>query len=292
MGVLCSVGDISPIGAFLAMRLQWLLHDAFEALPTKAAFATGFSVSQVKDQWSTTSLDATGDARRDLALLCNTLTDDPAHPDWCLPISLLVPRTHTSEGWSDACYEGLGKYSVQWNTTWRITRPEMAAARFLTKALNVGECEPHPGCNGLHINPLELIGVIINVVLALTWATTVPAPVGGHVFRIWADNKSTLSWLKNTLRDTNPIVRCLVRFLMAILVASGIPCILQDEHIPGENNVGADWLSHPTLAPTWAFVIGACSKVKLFRRCQLLHGLLSALASTISSGLIETNVEK
>jgi hypothetical protein len=49
LGVLRSVGDISPIGTFLAMRLQWLLHDAFKALPTKASFATGFNSSQAKD---------------------------------------------------------------------------------------------------------------------------------------------------------------------------------------------------------------------------------------------------
>jgi hypothetical protein len=107
LGILRSVGDISPIGAFLAIHLQWLLHDAFKVLPTKAAFTTGFNTSQAKDWWSTTSLDATGDARQDLALLCNTLTKDTAHPAWCLPISILVPRTHTSEVWANACDEGL-----------------------------------------------------------------------------------------------------------------------------------------------------------------------------------------
>jgi hypothetical protein len=90
LGVLRSIGDVSPICAFLAMHLQWLLHDAFKALPTKAAFITGFNASWAKDRWSTTSLDATGDARQGLALLCNTLTEDPAHPAWCRPISLLV----------------------------------------------------------------------------------------------------------------------------------------------------------------------------------------------------------
>jgi hypothetical protein len=108
LGILRSVGDISPIGAFLAMRLQWLLHDAFKALPTKAAFATGFNASQAKDRWSTISLNATGDAHQDLVPLCDTLTEDPAHPAWCRPISILVPRTHPPEGWSDACYEGRG----------------------------------------------------------------------------------------------------------------------------------------------------------------------------------------
>jgi hypothetical protein len=53
-GVLRSVGGISPIGVFLAMCLQWLLHDIFKALPAKAALSQGLNSSQAKDQWSTT----------------------------------------------------------------------------------------------------------------------------------------------------------------------------------------------------------------------------------------------
>jgi hypothetical protein len=165
----------------------------------------------------------------------------------------------------------------------------MVDAGFLMKALNIREYEPRPGCDGFHINPLYLICVIINVVLALV---TVPAPAGGHVFRIWADNTSAMSWLKNTSRDTNPIFRCLVRFLKAVLIVSGIPCIIQGEHIPGDNNVGADRISRPTLAPTWASVMAACPEVRLCRRCQVLHGFLSALASTTYSGSIEANIAK
>jgi hypothetical protein len=50
LGVLRSVGDISPIGAFLVMRLQWLLHDAVKVIPPKAAFVKGFNSSQAKDK--------------------------------------------------------------------------------------------------------------------------------------------------------------------------------------------------------------------------------------------------
>jgi hypothetical protein len=47
----------------------------------------------------------------------------------------------------------------------------MVASGFHMKVLTSVEYELHPGYDGLHINPLELIGVIINVVLALAWAT-------------------------------------------------------------------------------------------------------------------------
>jgi hypothetical protein len=70
------------------------------------------------------------------------------------------------------------------------------------------------------------------------------------------------------------------------------PCILQGEYIPGEKNVGADRLSLPTLAPTWASVIVDCPEVKLCWRHQVPPRLLLALALTISSGSIEANVAK
>jgi hypothetical protein len=55
----------------------------------------------------------------------------------------------------------------------------MVAVGFHMKALTSGEYEPRPGCDNLHINHLELIGIIVNVVLALAWTTTVVAPAGG-----------------------------------------------------------------------------------------------------------------
>jgi hypothetical protein len=79
---------------------------------------------------------------------------------------------------------------------------------------------------------------------------------------------------------------------MVILVTSGIHFILQGEHIPGEKNVGSNRLSRPTLALTWASFKADCPEVKLYRSCQVPPGLLSALASTISSGSIEAGFAK
>jgi hypothetical protein len=70
LGVLWSIGDISPIGTFLTMRLQWLLRNTFKALPVKYAFSEGFDDSKTKDRWTTTILGATYDTHFDVALLC------------------------------------------------------------------------------------------------------------------------------------------------------------------------------------------------------------------------------
>jgi hypothetical protein len=158
------------------------------------------------------------------------------------------------------------------------------SCRFPHKALANGEYEPRQRCYGLHTKPLYIIGINISVFLALAWATNVIFPAGGHVFKIRAENTSALSWMKNMARNNNPIVRCLVRFLVAILLSSVIPCIPKGRHIPGEENVGANHISRPTLAPLWESGMEECPTVKLCWRCQVLSALLSALASTISLG--------
>jgi hypothetical protein len=56
--------------------------------------------------------------------------------------------------------------------------------------------------------------------------------------------------------------------------------------------MGADRLSRPTLAPTWASIMMECPVVKLCWGCQVPSALLSALASNIYSGLIKANFAK
>jgi hypothetical protein len=192
-------------------------------------------------------------------------TDSRPSPPSDVPPHQSAHPMDTHITWMIRCLlRGSGRYYVHWSTVWRVTRPDVVAAGFNMKALSKGEYEPQPGFNGLHITPLELISIIINAVLDLAWANTVTARAGDHIFRICADNTSALSWTRNMARDTNSIVRCLVRFIVTILVASGIPCILQGKHIPGEENVGANRLSRSTLAPSQEYVLAACPAVKLW----------------------------
>jgi hypothetical protein len=44
---------------------------------------------------------------------------------------------------------------------------------------------PSPAdADGLHINLLEFIAILINVWLALSWARSVHAPIGGHIIAV------------------------------------------------------------------------------------------------------------
>jgi hypothetical protein len=49
--------------------------------------------------------------------------------------------------------------------------------------------------DGLHINVLELIAIIINIWLALVFITQVSDIPSGHIITMLVDNTSALSWM-------------------------------------------------------------------------------------------------
>jgi hypothetical protein len=161
------------------MRLQWLLHDALDALPAKAAFVKGFNSSQANDWWSTTSLNATGggQARTWPSSAPHRLMTQPTQLG-AAPLLFLSPGhihrkgapTPGTKAWEDTPSNG--------NIV--VCDPSKnGSGGFSHERLDERPVRSAPRINGLHINPLELIRVIVSVVLALAWATPVVAPAGG-----------------------------------------------------------------------------------------------------------------
>jgi hypothetical protein len=102
---------------------------------------------------------------------------------------------------SDASYGGIGGWSRQLGFLWRITRDELIACGIHMRLTDSeGEAltrRPSPAdTDGIHINLLEFIAIIINVWLALSWVRSAPTPPGGHIIAILADNTSALFWLR------------------------------------------------------------------------------------------------
>ena len=67
-----------------------------------------------------------------------------------------------------------------------------------------------------------------------------------------ADNTSALSWLRYASRTRRPHVRRLARFFLSML-AHPFPALtlrVQGKHLPGLENVGADFLSRFEKAPS------------------------------------------
>jgi hypothetical protein len=143
----------------------------------------------------------------DLALLRRTLplvndTDpDPFHY-WCRPIGLMIPHEPNVIVLSDASYCGLGGWSPTWQFMWQVTRAELAAFGFDMRKIDQAgedllmyERDCPDALRGLHINVLELLAIIINVWIVLTWLQRLNVPSGGWIISVLADNTSALSWL-------------------------------------------------------------------------------------------------
>jgi len=92
-------------------------------------------------------------------------------------IALLIPCKLTSILLSNAAHSGLGGWSSTFHFLWRLTHADMVKARFQTQELDDQSQEHYQWCKKedlpeghkewLHINPLEYIAIIVNVLFGL-----------------------------------------------------------------------------------------------------------------------------
>jgi hypothetical protein len=151
------------------------------------------------------------------------------------------------------------------------------------KQLQRNSREPAIDAPGTHINVLEFVAIIINLWLIIVSSHRHPAPIGGHIFAVFADNTSALSWLRYASRSHRPNVCRLARFTSALLFASGFQGKVQGQHLAGRLNRGADALSRCQLYPTWASATAQCSLLSSCTTYRLPHELLSLLGLMTSN---------
>ena len=98
-------------------------------------------------------------------VLHSTLNDDPSHPAWNRYIGLLVPHLPTDECLADSSYAGLGGWSLEdaFQYKWCLFHKDMVAVGFDMKAISEVTSKPDGTSDGLHINILEFIAMIINM---------------------------------------------------------------------------------------------------------------------------------
>jgi hypothetical protein len=77
-----------------------------------------------------------------------------------------------------------------------------------------------PAAQGLHINPLEFLAIIINLWLALKIIGDNPLCLTGSIIDLLSDNTTALSWMHVAATKLNPELQQLARFASALLVAS------------------------------------------------------------------------
>jgi len=79
---------------------------------------------------------------------------------------------------------------------WRVMREALLFYGFPMKHINTAGEPANFNAEGLHINPLEFIAIIINVWLALKLLETCPHVLTGYIITLLFDNTSAISWLQ------------------------------------------------------------------------------------------------
>jgi hypothetical protein len=296
LGIIRHGAFLSVAGNFLSIRLQWILC----ACVKESSINSTLAGSRARRWWAGNRIHIPPEIYSDLRLLRKSLEEPRAAILWSRPIGLLVDRTPTVTLLSDVSYGGIGGWCSRLNFLWRITRDELIACGFPMRLIgSEGETLTlHPtdaDADGLHINLLEFIAIVINVWLALSWVRSSPAPTGGHIVAILADNTSALSWLRYTARSHRLPIQHLAHLCQCLLFSSQTSHLANiiGRHIPGKSNDEADALSQPQKFPTLVgSAIAAFSPLQTCRIFQLPFGVLSLIAKVVSSTVIGAGLDK
>jgi len=285
LGLVCNGTPVAPLGVYLSLRLQHALNEAIQWVWHRPRHGRTPNGRFWRRWYRQTHLEVAAHTIRDLRLLRTTLDEDVYHPVWSRYIGLLVDRQPTHACLSDASYAGIGGWSPsdQLNFKWRLFRSDLVAAGFDMKALAADTSEPDGTSDGLHINVLEFIALIINLWFTLAIIRRMGPRLGGYIISLLADNTSALSWLRYAARSHRPLVRELSRFAMGLTLASPLSFKLSGRHIKGTLNVGADVLSRPADWPTWASATKEHSPLGTCQAYRVPFELLSELATIVSS---------
>ena len=171
---------------------------------------------------------------------------------------------------------------------WRLSRDDLIRSGFDMKALAANTSEPDGSSDGLHINILEFVGMLIElwfVVIFINRSGPIP---GGYIVSLIADNTSALSWFRYASRSHRPAVRALARFGMQLTLSCLHSLKISGKHLAGLLNTGADALSRPQDYPSWASAIKRHSPLERCQPYRVPYELRVALATMITAA--ETGV--
>jgi hypothetical protein len=270
-------GDlVSVIGSYLSIRLQHSLNNAIRAQALRGKVT--------KRWWHTSRVRIPNDAMTDIRLVPMFLAPEGHSRVLTRPIGLLIPRSPTITPISDACYGDLGCWAQGHTLIWRLIKADLEAYSFiLPTGREPSEAEKKER-DFDHINILEFVAVIVNIWVAVRYLMLQPLRTAHVIMNVLSDSTSALSWMKHAAQTKKKPVRCLARFLQALLTYCPLPIRVQGDHIKGDENAVADLLSRFSLAPHWVSAIAQTSPtLDLSRACQVPQELLFKLALLLRS---------
>ena len=279
IGKIRSAARIAPLGNFMYFSCQEALTAALRK-----------SSKQSKWVWHQGKMRIPAKCARDLPVLVEFLTLPDFHPTWTRPIALLIPRTGTHSFLSDASYCGLGGWSPEFAIMWCIMRDDLLQFGCPMKAIETAGEPADLLQEGLHINPLEFIAIILNLWLALKLIDECSSLASGYIVTHLSDNTIAISWMRAAGRCHDEGVHRLARLTAALLVRANLMTTpFQTRHIPGIQKDEADCLSRLVnrSVPSWAYVTMQCSRLAICQLCLPPPALLFTLARIHLSPLTE-----
>jgi hypothetical protein len=275
---------LCPLGAFLSIRLQWVLNDAVKT--------AGVRRSATSKWWRHQLVPMPPGVLDDLTLLhhCTKIHQDTDSSIWSRPIGMIIRRQATATVLSDASYSGIGGWSTEFAFLWRLTTADLVTCGFDMSVITTLDANLHVRIeHPLHINILEFIAIVINLWFVLWFIRQqhVPPP-GGHAVAILADNTSALSWMKFAARSHALPIQHLALLCQGLMTLSQTSDFLTTEarHIAGIDNGAADALSRPEIAQTLDSAIKLFPVLQTCHACQVPYALLSYINKMISSNSI------
>ena len=226
-----------------------------------------------------------------LSLITQFLDNDEDPTLWSCPITLMVPRNPTVMLLSDASYAGIGGWSPTYGIMWQVMHQDLVDFSFPVKKLRRFQDEPlDVKSKGLHINPLEFLGTIINIWLHLVLEPSLPSYPTGHILELLADNITALSWYHLTSLTKNELLQPWACFVATLLVfAHWQNTRVQPDHIQDIKNHEADCLScsDDGVIPSWEAMCNHHSRLATCRICLLPRELLVTLPQLHGSKVTE-----
>ena len=297
LGLLRHSSPVCPLGIYLSLRIQYIINDYL----SNHRFA---SWTKMQSWWIAHRFPLLSEIRTELRVLRRTLNENLHEPTWCRSIGLIIRREPNIIASSDASYEGIGGHLVEFNAMWRISAQDLVDLGWvlygdekeLKQPLDERQFEGYSlEREGMHINLLEFVALIINVWCAVKFIKRWlgKGAVRDFIAKFLADNTSAISWLKYAGRSNKLPVRNLARLLTALLIhVSDLPLQVSAEHIPGILNIAADALSRFSKHPSWASLIEDESlNLRGVQAYRLPRQLLTMLWSVASSERIADTSE-
>jgi hypothetical protein len=179
----------------------------------------------------------------------------------------------THKWYSDASYEfGLGGVDPGTGLWWQYELSLEQRERLVRDKVQIGDWE------GLHINVLELVGMVVNAMVMIEKGGAYPE-FGGELVGLEGDNTSAVGWITKAGGAKNPRAGVAIRWLGTIEVHSGWS--LESKHLSGVKNPLADCVSRYRALIAQAKLEEMCPGV-VWRQVQLGRRLHKTITDVLS----------